>query len=101
MLSGSSGDKLKYDFIERTKLFSNNACIKIQLFKTKYILQKNLADSHSLLNKNFTHHTKTWNLKLIIYCFKILLKKMLDLQKYGQKDNLTNILYPVHTRFFP
>lgn len=40
MLSGFSGDKLKYGFTERTKLFSNNVCIKIQLFKPKYILQK-------------------------------------------------------------
>lgn len=39
MLSGFSEDKLKYGFTERTKLFSNNACIKIELFKPKYILQ--------------------------------------------------------------
>lgn len=46
MLSGFSGDKLKYGFTERSKLFSDNVRIKIQLFKPKYILQKNIADSH-------------------------------------------------------
>lgn len=41
MLSGFSGDKLKYGFTEITKLFSNNALYKNTVIEAKIHFAKN------------------------------------------------------------